>query len=399
MTSELFRLYIFYGLNKSFTLLNLMKKIIFWILISAGIHYNAQTYTANFNIDTDNKDVRNIVEVWQSYLKTNSKEYWNTVETQNLKNFNILNIEGVINPSLMNWNFSNHILSINPVSEDTFIIKSIFEGENKSVFAIANVLAKKENGSYKLSNYLFDYTKNWKSHSTENIIYFYRPDYTLNLEEVSQAEKFYSDLCKTFNLKPEKLTHFIARDCDHIYDILGYEYIFSKGTAKECGYFETDNNFIFGTEQVGASHFHEITHFINKFYPNAHSLLLTGISAYLSGEKAHFGKSLAYHTKRVNLHLEKNKEISLARPFDFYKLDENTNPQYVIGGLLCDLIIERKGKNGLIEAFTETKTDDELIQFLKTKVLKKNEVLDDLLRKRIKEISDSNYFPNRLQYK
>jgi len=116
-----------------------MKKIIFWILISAGIHYNAQTYTANFNIDTDNKDVRNIVEVWQSYLKTNSKEYWNTVETQNLKNFNILNIEGVINPSLMNWNFSNHILSINPVSEDTFIIKSIFEGENKSVFAISKL--------------------------------------------------------------------------------------------------------------------------------------------------------------------------------------------------------------------------------------------------------------------
>ncbi|MFC7348209.1 hypothetical protein ACFQO9_15940 [Chryseobacterium zhengzhouense] len=374
-----------------------MKKKFLGLLIFITTYASSQTYTTNFNVNTNNKDIKSIVDIWQSYLKTNSKEYWNTAETKDLKNFNILNIEGVINPSLMNWNFSNLILSVNLFSEDSYLIKSIFEGENKSVFAITNVLAKKENGNFKLSNYLFDYTKNWRSHSSENITYFYRPDYILNVEEVSQAEKFYSELCKTFNLKSEKLTYFIAKDCDNIYDILGYEYIFSKGMSKECGYYEIQNNYIFATEKAGANHYHEITHFINKFYPNANYLLLTGVSAYLSGEKAHFGKPLIYHIKRVNEYLEKNKEISLSKPFDFYKLDENTNPQYVIGGLLCDLIIERQGKNGLIEAFKNTKSDEEFLQFLQSKVLKKNENLNDVLRKKIKEISKTDEFPNRLK--
>lgn len=203
-------------------------------------------------------------------------------------------------------------------------------------------------------------------------------------------------MCRAFNLKPEKLNYFIAKDCDHIYDILGYEYIFIKGMSKECGYFETKNNFIFATENAGANHYHEITHSINKFYPNAHSLLLTGILAYLSGEKAHFGKSLSYHTKRANDYLEQNKHIDLSKPFDFYKLDDKTNPQYVIGGLLCDLIIERKCKSGIIDAFKNTKSDEELIQFLQSKILKKNENLNDVLRKKIKEISKIGEFPNRL---
>lgn len=373
-----------------------MKKIVISIFIFIGIQSFSQTYSTNFNVDLQQNDVKNIVELWQNYLKTNSRESWSFEETKNLKNFNILDMPSVINPSLMNWNFSNHILSINSVSKDFFIIKSIFEGENKSVFAITNVLAKKENGNYKLSNYLFEYTQNWRSHITENITYYYQSDYKLNLEEVEKAELFYRKLCKTFDLKPEKLTHFIAKDCDNIYDILGYDYIFSKGTAKECGYFESKNNYIFGTEKAGANHYHEITHFINKFYPNAHYLLLTGISAYLSGEKAHFGKSLTYHTRRVDDYLDKNQQIDLSQPFDFYRLDENTNPQYVIGGIICDLIIERTGQSGLKEAFSNTKTDQELVEFLNKKILKKNENLNALLRQKIKNISKKNNFPNRL---
>lgn len=132
-----------------------MKRIISAILISTSSIFFSQTYSSNFNVDIENKDVKNIVDIWQSYLNTNSREYWNYAETKDLKNFNILDIEGVINPSLMNWNFSNHILSINSVSENSYLIKSIFEGENKSVFAVANVLAKKENGSYKLSKLSF----------------------------------------------------------------------------------------------------------------------------------------------------------------------------------------------------------------------------------------------------
>ena len=121
-------------------------------------------------------------------------------------------------------------------------VSKFSESENKEVFAITNVIATKKNGEFKLSNYIFESTKNWKSTDTSNIIYKYRQAYILSNEEVFLANKFYSNICSLFDIKPEKLTYFIAENCDNIYEILGYEYIFSKGMSEECGYFETKNN-------------------------------------------------------------------------------------------------------------------------------------------------------------
>ncbi|MEC5395994.1 hypothetical protein [Bergeyella sp. RCAD1439] len=368
--------------------------IIFILIFAIGL--NAQTFSTNFNVNLNNNDTKSIVELWQSYLKCDSKDFWLESETKNLANFNTLDMEGIINPSLMKWGFNNRILSINPISENKYLIKSLFEHENKDIFAITNVVAIKENNSFKLSNYLFEITKNWKFTDSKNIKYIYQSNYNLKQNEIDEAESFYSELCKIFNVQPVKLTYFIAKNCDHIFDILGYEFIFSKGMSEECGYFEEKNNFIFATEKTGANHFHEITHFINKHFPNGNELLLTGISAYISKDKAHFGKPLIYHTKKVNEYLQKHQEINLSKPFDFFELDENTNPQYVIGAVLCDLILEKGGKEELISAFKSTKTDEDLLIYLNTKILYNNENLNALLRKRIEKIAKKDIFPNRI---
>lgn len=374
-----------------------MKFKLFLILLLSIYRLTAQNYTSNFNVSLDNPNIKSIADVWQSYLKTNSKRFWVENEVNNYQNFNFLDMPGILNPSLMNWSFNNRILSINAVADNKYLIKSIFETENDEVFAITNVIAVKENEQFKLSNYIFEYTKNWKSTKTSNIEYIHRPEYILNKEEVTLANEFYSNICTFFNVKPEKLTYFIAEDCDNIYDILGYEFIFSKGMSAECGYFETKNNFIFVTEKAGANHYHEITHYINKYFPNANELLLTGISAYISKDKAHFGKPLIYHTKRVNEYLLLHKEIDLSKPFDFYKLDEKTNPQYVIGAVLCDLILEKGGKKKLISAFQKTKTDVDLLNFFKNEIFKNNADMNVVLRKKITEISNKNKFPENLK--
>lgn len=357
---------------------------------------NAQNYSTNFNVDINDKEIEHIVKIWHNYLKTNSKEYWDEGEIKHLNNFNILDMPGILNPSIMNWNFNNRIISLNKISEEKYLIKSIFYTDENDVFAITNSIAEKKNNQYKLKNYLFEYTKDWNRRETPNINYIFKQKYSIDENEILKAEKFYLRLCNTFNLTPKKLTYFIAKDCDNIYDILGYEYIFSKGMSKECGYFESKNNFIFATEKAGANHYHEITHFINKHFPKANYLLLMGISAYLGKEKAHFGKPLIYHTKRVNKYLLENKQIDLSTPTNFNQLDDNTNPQYVIGALLCDLILEKGGKTELINAFKNTKTEKDLINYFNSKILKKNVNLNELLRKRINEISEEIDFPNRL---
>ena len=380
--------------------MNFNQKLIFVVIaLFLSNFLGAQQYTVNFNVDVNNNsDIEEIKNVWHNYLRSNSKEYWKQDEVKALENFNIQNMPGILNPPLLNWKLNNRILSVVNISNNKYILKSVFFNNDLEIFALTNVVVEKINAEFKLSNYIYHYTQDWNIEQKGNIKYIYNPSYKIANSEIKSAEQFYKKLCEVFNLNAEQITYFIAEDCDDIYTMLGYDFFISKGAGKECGYFESQNNFVFVTNQGGANHYHELTHFINKFYPNANYLLLTGISAYISKDKAHFGKPLEYHTRRINNYLKANPEINLSNPFDFYFMDKETNPQYVIGALLCDLIIERKGKNGLLETFNKYSTNEELLNHLNKDVLLENESLNDVLKVKMNLISKNNKFENRLGF-
>lgn len=348
------------------------KKVLFVVISLLLSNFAcAQQHTVNFNVDVNNnKDIKEITNVWHNYLRSNSKEYWKQEEVKALENFNIQNMPGILNPPLLNWKLNNRILSVVNISNNKYILKSAFFNNDLEIFALTNVVVEKINAEFKLSNYIYHYTQDWNVKQKGNIKYIYNLSFKITRSELKSAESFYKNLCEVFNLNVEQVTYFIAEDCDDIYTMLGYDFFVSKGMGMECGYFESQNNFVFATNKGGANHYHELTHFINKFYPKANDLLLTGISAYISKDKAHFGKSLEYHTKRIDSYLKKHPEIDLSSPFDFYFMDEET----------CDLIIERKGKNGLLETFKNNSTNEELLDHLNKDILSESESLNDVLK-------------------
>lgn len=356
---------------------------------------NAQEYTINFNVDVNKNEIKEIADVWHNYLRSNSKEYWKHDEVKNLENFNIQNMPSILNPPLLDWKLNNRILSISNLSDTKYLLKSAFFNNDLEIFALTNVVVEKIDTDFRLSNYIYEHTKNWNTSQNTHIKYIYTPSFRLKRSEVKSAEQFYKKLCEVFKVTPEPITYFIAGDCDAIYTLLGYDFFISKGMGKECGYFELDNNFVFATKKGGANHYHELTHFINKFYPNANSLLLTGLSAYISKDKAHFGKPLNYHIKRVNEYLQSNPHIDLSDPFAFYTMDNETNPQYVIGALLCDLIIEKEGKDGLLKAFQNYGANEELLDYLYKNILD-NKSLNKVLKDKIHTLSKDKKFENKL---
>lgn len=356
---------------------------------------NAQEYTINFNVDVNKNEIKEIADVWHNYLRSNSKEYWKHDEVKNLENFNIQNMPSILNPPLLDWKLNNRILSISNLSDTKYLLKSAFFNNDLEIFALTNVVVEKIENEYKISNYIYHHTEEWKTYKQSNIKYIYTPSFKLPQHEVKKAERFYNKLCEVFKVTPEPITYFIAEDCDAIYTLLGYDFFISKGIGNECGYFESDNNFVFATKKGGANHYHELTHFINKFYPNANSLLLTGLSAYISKDKAHFGKPLSYHIKRVNEYLQSNPHIDLSDPFEFYYMDEKTNPQYVIGALLCDLIIEKEGKDGLLKAFQNYGSNEELLDYLNKNILD-NKSLNKVLKDKIHSLSKDKKYDNKL---
>lgn len=372
-----------------------MKRFLSLICLCIYVVTYSQTYTTNFNVDTSNSEIEKISSLWHTYLKTPSKKFWKTEEVASLNNFNIQNMPSILNPPLLDWKLNNRILSISDLAENKYLLKSVFYNNDLELFAITNILIEKIENEYKLSNYIYHHTKEWKTHKQSNIKYVYTPSFKLKKIEVKKVEKFYNKLCEVFNVTPEPITYFIAEDCDAIYTLLGYDFFISKGMGNECGYFESENNFIFATKTGGANHYHELTHFINKFYPNANSLLLTGLSAYISKDKAHFGKPLEYHIKRVNEYLQSHPHIDLSNPFEFNYIDEETNPQYVIGALLCDLIIEKEGKDGLLKVFQNYGSNEELLDYLNKNILD-NKSLNKVLKDKIHTLSKDKKFDNKL---
>ena len=359
-----------------------------WLFLLIPLRIFSQELSLNFNINKDDPELAPIVELWQSYLRTNDRSYWMESEVKDLSNPNIQDMGGILNPSLMEYGLNNKILSIRKY-QDGYKIRSMFL-INDQVFAITEVLAKREKNNWKLSNYIFDYTKDWQTVKTNTIDYIIHPAHVVDHENIKKAEQFLERLCGLFDLPQPKITYFIVRDCDDIYKSLGYDYYFREGQQPECGYYESKNNFIFATSQGGEAHYHELTHYINAFFPKAHELLLTGISAYLGGEKAHFGKPLEYHTKRVSEYLQQHPEIDLSKFTEFYTMDSETNPQYVIGAILCDLIIQHSGKTGLIDAFNNTENDEKLYRLITAITGLSGEDLNQFLRDAIGGYSKNN---------
>lgn len=378
-----------------------MKNLLFGLclILTTAFRLSAQETTTNIGLDTLSTDRNKIIKLWSNYLKSNPEEinnnpYWSEKDKQQYKSYDLLRSEGFLSPSLYSFELNNKILSIGKYGEDYVVKSAFYDPETFDIYAITNVVATKVNNTFYLTNYQSKLINDWQTKTVGNIKYHFFSGYLFNENKAKEANDFLLKICTVFGLKPKKIEYFISRDCEDIFRIKGFDYVLSMGNSKECGYFDSFNNIIYATALAGENHQHEITHFINNYFPNANELLLTGLSAYWGGENAHKGKPLIWSIKRVHYFLKNHPEIDLNKPNDFWKLDEETNPQYVIGALICDIAIEKGGIDLLKQFLNKSKSEEEFLQFI-TKDLKiKKGDLNNYLRKKIEKISIENKFKN-----
>ena len=371
----------------------------FLLILTNSFYTTAQEVSVNIGLDTLSIERNKIVKLWSNYLKSNPDEInnnpnWCENDKIKYKSYDLLKSEGFLSPSLYFFQLNNKILSISKKENDYIIKSAFYDSETFDIYAITNVVATKLNDKFYLTNYQPKLIKEWRTKTIGNITYHYFPEYHFDEKKAEQANAYLNKICSVFELKPEKINYFICRDCEDIFRVKGFDYVLSMGNGKECGFFDKYNNIIYATSFAGENHQHEITHFINNYFPNANELLLTGLSAYWGEENAHKGKPLLYSIKRVNEYLKNHPEIDLNKPNEFWKLDEETNPQYVIGALICDLAIEKDGIKMLKDILNNSKTDEELLSFIEKELKIKKGGLNNYLRKKIEIISNENKFSN-----
>lgn len=369
--------------------------MVFIFLLHVSLVFGQNVFINN-GLDTIDVERKVVLRLWTDYLHSKpdsiyDNPYWDFNDKNHYKSYDLIKSEGYINPSLYYFKFDNRILSLTK-TDNGFIIKIMFVTKRSNVFAIINVLAVKKEGKYYLSNFQHVYTSNWLTKQVGLITYHYFPEYKFDTTRAKEANEFLSNLGNKFGFKFDTVEYFICRDCDDIYRVKGFDFIFTMGNASECGFYDKFNNIVYATSLVGENHQHELVHEINNYFPKAHYLLLAGISAYWGGENANNHKPLIYHIKRINDYLKLHPEVDLNKPADFYFLDEITNPQYVIGALICDKALREGGIDKLKKIFNCGLSDDELMLIFEKELGLKKDSLNQYFRNRIKEIAEKDKF-------
>jgi hypothetical protein len=358
--------------------------------------------TLNSAIDTADVENKAVVELWNNYLQSNpdslyDNPYWNTEEKRKYRSYDLLKSEGFISPSLYYWAKSdqNIVLSISK-KEDYILLQSMFyrpiAKEVITIMAIVNVVARRENKKWVLYNYLPYHSKGWKNKKIGTIRYVYHPDHDFNAKKAKSANEFLLDLGSIFNLKTTELTYYIAPDCDGLHNLKGFDYVFTMGALDVCGFYDPINHIIYSTSQGGENNQHEIVHVVNEKFPDAHGLLLAGIAAYWGGDNANFGKPLIYHLKRVNEYLVHHQDIDLNEFTEFYSMDSKTNPQYVIGAIICDEALRKGGMEKLKKILNGGLTDEQLVETIHKELGISPDDLNSFFRTRISELAKSESF-------
>lgn len=356
-----------------------------------GISQNISVSIAG-GIDTvENINRRNIVQLWNNYLNSNpdsiyDNKYWNNDEKRRYVNYDLLNSTGYLSPSLYGLvkGWHNIILSITPRGGDVYVIESLFyapyENGNIYPFARTKYIAKKENGYFKLYNYLPFVTRDWYQQDIGYFKYCYYPEYPFDKLEAQRANDFYRKVCDAMSIEPDTIFYYIFPNCNTIFKYQGYDYVIGMGgEVNNCGFFDYKNYIIYTNCKAGEMHKHEILHYLLTHYKKSGRFHL-GIVIYWGDS---LGQSFQSQLKRVNEFLKLHPEINLNDFEEFNYIDDYTNPQYVIPAVFCHLALEQGGIEKLKQLFSY---DDTFVAIEKMFNIKQNK-LNKFLRNKIDELS------------
>jgi len=214
---------------------------------------------------------------------------------------------------------------------------------NINTYFISNHIISFENSEPVFLVNLDINTSPWKKKQIRNITFHYPEYHHFKSNQANKLIKKIDQLENNWDLSPEKIDYYFTKTRKEIQHIRGFDFNFYMGGNEvPTGLADVKDNLVF-TSGLDESHFHEIVHiYLNKKYPD--SPLKEGIAVYLGGSLGH---ELKWHLEKLNTFIKNNPETNIHNPRSFYYLDETTNPQYAIQGLLCYLAYQSGGTDEL----------------------------------------------------
>ena len=343
-----------------------------------------QHVAINLGVDTTDQDIKAVITLWINYLQTKPNRnsikgspFWSDAEQK--KYPKVDQLLNALNSDIPTYSMGNPtILYVKP-KHDFFEIKTLFSStdslENVSVLCITSVFCKKENGQYKLYNALTVNSKNWKLENTESVTFHFPESHAVDKNEANKLLKSINNLKKQWNLQTIPIDYYFADTYEEIQHVRGFEYAIGMGNKdKPSGMADVESKMVFAGG-LGENYFHEVVHiYLNKLFPK--SPLLEGLAVFYGGSLGH---DLKWHLTRLNDHLNKHPEINLNDLENFRYMDNFTNPNSTILGLLIHISYQNGGCSNLKKLMSH----EDLYTAIENEFGIKKEGLNNYLRQQI----------------
>lgn len=357
-------------------------------------------------INQDSVKEKQIIKHWEDYLNSGEKSYYNS----NSLSFWITSLDfptpnhfisniGKDRNEIKNINKSLvSVIALYPIRKDTYALKTMFcyyKDSSKTLMLdnIITVYAIYENNTIKFLSSPQWYSQTWNSEKQGNIRFYYPKGHSFDKIKAIKLDSFNNKISELFSITPINLKYFVCQSNENIYEILGYQFTPNQHVPNQIGAICSSPNLAVFAGNGSEFYPHEVVHLYTAqlwgksgFY--YHSWFDEGIATLFGGSR---GYSLEWHLKKLKMHLEQNPKETLT---DISKLSTVPNGEfiteynYAIGGLICKLIYENKGMEGLFDLLKSGSSDDDFYKAIEKHFGVKKVDFGTFIRNELKKIQN-----------
>lgn len=343
-------------------------------------------------VDTVNIDVKEVLRLYENYINSRpdsiyNNPYWNEKEKEKYNDFDFSrsSIYNGINSTQLFRIYKPFVLSVEPI-RNKYQIKILYSNSateqsnvGSKVWCIHMLNVIKESRNWKLENLIIEETKSWKKRKIDFIEYMYSDQHLFDEKKAKKAISFCNSIIDRFNKGfNSKFRFYLANGIDEMGRFENFDYYFvgiTTGKAREGMILSSKNNEFYPHE------------FIHKLLPenkNRGHVIEEGIATFL-GTKEDLDKYLFVMKKLAN-DFNKAKTYSLKNILNNQTNWNGYHVAYPGGALICEVIYEKKGDDGINKLIRgKTNNFDEIIKLTMNILnIDKNEVIR-LIENKIKE--------------
>ena len=372
-----------------------MRKIVSVILFLVSLVTSGQKISFSQDLlSTNDQEIIAIREFWKVYVSECArskgsafKKHWNPTELEQ-------GFTDIVNDELPIYSLGELVtFEIKKETNGFYRIRSKvlpLDPNDKSVYAIFNIYAKKNESVYKLYNQFF-FTKSKLNHFQSGAIdYYYPVNYNFSIKKAKETADFYSNISTLYgNANKNKITCIIGNTFNEANRFVGFDTSIISSNSLYAGYSIRNQNIILSCRE---DHFHEIVHAVFfKIFPNAPALFHEGIATYYGGTG---GQEYSNLISQLRSSINNKPGIDLSN-FDSLNitLDNGINHFYSVGAIFINYALKIGGHNKVLTLFQYSVSNptnwDNPVPAIKNEFGIEKDQIDSFLKKYVHDYKDN----------